>query len=344
MDFDMFEDLEACFLSIEDEEEEKASIDYDKCPECNKLMFVKTNNQYVCNDCGYLKENVEVLDMSTINSDMNYNYVASGLRCVGANAYKYQNILRTHSSNDASPELHVRNILFTYNHAVGKDGAIPKDVLLTVCEQYKQIRSEGTIYRGTILRAILAAMVYYECLKRKMIYKPSDIYTWFDVDPPTYSKGDKKIREMLDHGHFSENLREINAECSYLHAYASKLNLSETHIEFIIKLMELVTKYKLLNPNAKSSTRALCTLHLYLTAVKHSIRPDEFKEMFKCNFGTIRTIALDLLDRMDKLIPLFEEYEINYDGIKVYGEKSKKIVNKRRSKTSRIALDEEPSA
>ena len=342
-EFDLIEDFEACFRSIEDGEafdsiEDELAIEYDHCPQCNVPMSVKTNNQYVCSHCGLLREDVEVADMSTITSDMNYNTMSNGLRCVGNNAHRYQTILRSQSNHDASPEVHVRSILFAYNHSIGKEGAIPKDVLLNVCENYKHVRLEGTIYRGTILRAILAAMTYYECIRQKLLFKPSDIYRWFDVDSQTYSKGDKKVREMLDHGFLQEDLREINVEDSYLYAFSNKLELQDNQIIFLGKLMKFTTEKKLLNPNAKSSTRALCVLHLFLIATKHPLKPEEFRTMFKCNYGTIRTIALDLFHANELILPLFEEHDIPYTGLSVYGEKSKRVVKKRRAKNGRIEI------
>ncbi len=340
--FELIDDLDACFESISTNDhnsiEDELAITYDRCPTCNVLMSVKTNNQYVCSQCGLIKENVEVADMSTITSDMNYNTMASGLRCIGSNAHRYQTILRSQSSYDASPEIHIRNILFTYNHAIGKEGAIPKNILLNVCEQYKHVRTEGTIYRGTILRAILASMTYYECLRHNLLFKPCDIYKWFDVDSQTYSKGDKKVREMLDHGFLSEDIREIKAENSYIIAYARAIELSEEHSAFLIAFMEYITERKLLNPNAKSSTRALCVLYVYLTAIKHPMKADEFRDTFKCNYGTVRTISLDLFHIHEELALLFKKHNIPHEGLSIFSEKSKRVVKKRRAKTGRIAL------
>lgn len=341
--FELLDDFEACLHSIEagdkfESIEDDLAISYDRCPQCDVPMTVKTNNQYVCAKCGLLNESVEVADMNTIASGMNYNSMSSGLRCVGLNAHRYQSILRSQSSYDASPEVHVRNILFAYNHKIGKEGAIPKDILLNVSEQFKHIRNEGTIYRGTILRAILAAMTYYECLRHMLLYKPSDIYKWFDVDSQTYSKGDKKVREMLDHGFLADDIREINAEGSYITAYANKLELADDHVKFLNVLMQFVSKEKLLNPNAKSSTRALCVLHLFLTAINHPIKTDDFKQLFKCNYGTIRTIALDLFHESKRIIPLFQEHNIQHNSLEIQTEKSKKVVRKRRMKHGRIAL------
>ncbi len=341
--FELIEDFEACFHALEsgmfdNTIEEELAISYDRCPTCDVPMAVKATNQYVCIHCGLLKEDVEVLDMSTIASDMSYNSMSNGLRCVGSNSYRYQTILRSQSSNDASPEIHIRNILFTYNHVIGKKGAIPKDILLNVCEQYKHVRTEGTIFRGTILRAILAAMVYYECLRNRLWFKPSDIYRWFEVDSQTYSKGDKKVREMLDHGFLPEDIRETNALLSYIYASAIQLELPEEQITFLMELMDFVTEHKLLNPNAKYTTRSLCVIHMFLVSINHPMKPEEFRVLFNCNYGTIRTIALDLFHASSTLYPLFAKHSIACNGLNTYSEKSQRVVRKRRAKHGRIEL------
>lgn len=339
--FELIADFESYFQLLdtgEESTEDEIAIDYDRCPQCNILMTVKTNNQYVCPRCGLLKENVEVADMSTITSDMNYNTMSNGLRCIGLNAHRYQTILRSQSSQDSSPELHVRNILFAFNHSIGKQGAIPKHILLNVSEQFKHLRAEGTIYRGTILRAILAAMTYYECLRHRLLFKPSDIYQWFDVDSQTFSKGDKRVRELLDRGFLSEDIREINAETSYIHAYATKIELSEEDIVFLHKLMDHTTKHKILNPNAKSSTRALCVLHMFLVATNHPLDPEDFRTKFKCNYGTVRSTSLDLFNSSDMFIPLFQEFNIPYPGLGSCDDKAKRVVKKRRAKTGRVEI------
>jgi len=342
--FEPIDDFELCFSEIISGElhesiEDDFAITYNYCTNCNIPMSVNTNNQYTCSKCGLLNESVEVIDMNTTTSNMNYNTMSNGLRCIGSNAYRYQTLLRSQSNNGASPEIHIRNILFSFNHKIGKDGVIPKYILLNVLDQFKYMRTEGTIYRGTILRAIIAAMTFYECLRNKLLYKPSDIYKWFDVDSQTYSKGDKKVHEMLDHGFLSDDLREINAEHSYLFAYATKLELTDEVIEFLEELMDYVTDNKLFSPNAKPTTRALCILHMFLVATQHPIKPDEFKKMCKCNYGTIRTISLDLFYASKRLIPIFKKHNIPYANLNSQTEKSKKVVSKRRARSGRVALD-----
>lgn len=342
--FELIDDLEGVFQSLEMEEfmsaedDDLDAITYDRCIQCDVPMTVKTNNQYVCPRCGLLREDVEVSDMNTITSNMNYNTMSSGLRCIGQNSHRYQTILRSQASSSTSPDVHIQNILFAFNYKIGKEGAVPKEILLNVCDQFKHARQEGTIYRGAILRAILAAMTYYECLRYKYLFRPCDIYRWFNVDSQTYSKGDKKVREMLDHGFLSEDLREINAEDSYLHAYANKIEFPEEHMAFLVEVMKFVTDHKILNPNAKSSTRALCVLHLYMVATNYSIKPDQFRVLFHCNYGTIRTITLELFHASDQLVPIFEFHDIPYDCLKSLKEKSKKAVVKRLAKSRVVML------
>lgn len=313
------------------------SIAFNLCPQCHVPMSVKTNGQYLCASCGLLNEVVEATDLSTVESNVNYTSVTSGLRCAGNNAHRYQTILRAQSSGGATPEVHVHSILFAFNHRIGSKGAIPKEILLNVAEQFQHLRTEGSVYRGTILRAILSAMTYYECLRHNLLFKPCDVYKWFDVDSQTYSKGDKKVREMLDHGFLSEDIRAIDISSSYLHAYASKLELEAAHIKFLDVLLTFITQQKMLNPNAKSSTRALCVMHMFLTSIKHPIRPDEFRKTFRCNYGTVRMLAMDLFRARAALEPLFVENGFEFPEVEV-GPSSRRAV-RRRANHSRIALD-----
>ncbi len=341
--FEDFDDFEACFDEIisggiDNSMEDEIAIEYNKCPQCDVPMSVKTDNQYVCAECGFLNESIEVCSMNTVVTNMSYNSSMPGLRCVGSNAARYQGILRSQSYGESSPDIHIRNILFSYNHAIGKKGVIPKTILLNVLDQFKHARMEGTIYRGTILRAIIAAMTYYECLRNNLLFKPVDIYTWFDVDSQTYSKGDKKVREMLDHGFLSEDIRAINTEHSYIVAYCTKLELGDDVISFLKEIMDFVAEHKMLNPAAKSTTRALCVLHLYLTAVNHPIKQSEFKNMFKCNYSTIRTISIELFTNSIVLMPIFAKYDIPYNSTSMIAEKNKKTTNKRKAIT-RVVID-----
>lgn len=324
------------YLNYVSESMVEADVIYNQCPNCKIAMEVKFNNQYVCTACGLVNEKIEVVDMSCINSDYNYNSMATGVRCIGNNAHRYQSILRSSTTTEISPEQQAQNVLFTYSHKRGNN--IPKDILLSVAEQFVHCKIDGSIYRGSMLRAILAAITYYECLKRCLSFRPSDIYIWFDVDPTTYSKGDKKVRELLDHGHFKQNLREVDADQNYLHAYATKLQIDTKHIDFMHDIMDRTVSLRILNPNAKSTTKSLCVVYMYIQAVNYSIKAEEFKTMFNCNVGTIRSLTMNLIRHLSSFIDIFESYSIPYDRLDSEKSKATQSIVRKIKKSGRTAV------
>lgn len=334
--FDLLANVEDFFSSISEDNSSTEQIDYSLCPTCDIHMSVRTN-QYVCEQCGYMKENVEVSDYMSITSDNSYNVISTGVRCVGTNAYRYQSILRANSnSSESNCETLLNNVLFGVNRMLKNVTPIPKEVLLAVADQYRHIRASGNIARGTIFRAMLASLAYYECLKQKFSFKPSDIYQRFDIDPSTYSKGDKKIRELLDYGHLDIDIRSVNAEESYIFTYASSLEFSDVHIEALLELLQFVIAQRIINPNAKSSTRALAVLSFFITATKYSMNSTAFEDHFKCNFGSVRTLALDMIQKFDMIRPIFHQRGISYDGINT---QTKRVIKRKVKKGSRIPIE-----
>lgn len=336
--FDLLNNIENFFTTINNDHEDNETIDdqidYSSCPNCNIHMSVRVN-QYICEQCGYMKENVEVSDYTSITSDNSYNVLSTGIRCVGSNAYRYQSILRANSNtSESNYETLLNNVLFGF-HRLTKNVVIPKEVLLAVADQYRHIRLSGNIARGTIFKAMLASLTYYECLKHKISFKPSDIYKWFEIDPSTYSKGDKKIRELLDYGHLDIDIRSINAEESYIFTYAASLEISDAHTNVLIELLKFVIDNKIINPNAKSSTRALAVISFYITATKYAMNSSEFEEHFNCNFGSVRTLSLDMIQKFDLIRPIFQENGIKFDGI---NQQTKRVIKRKVKKGSRIPL------
>lgn len=335
--FGLLSNVEDLFSSMNaDEQTCDEQIDYSACPNCSIHMSVRCN-QYVCEQCGYMKENIEVADHISIISDSSYNVISTGVRCVGTNAYRYQSILRANSnSSESNCETLLNNVLFGI-HRTGKyTTQIPKEVLLAVADQYRHIRLSGTVARGTIFKAMLASLTYYECLKRKISFKPSDIYQRFEIDPSTYSKGDKKIRELLDYGQLDIDIRSINAEESYIFTYASSLNFTDSNTEAVLELLQFVVTQRIINPNAKSSTRALAVLSFFITATKYVMNSITFEDHFKCNFGSVRTLSLDMIQKFDMIKPLFQSRGLRYDGINL---QTKRVIKRKVKKGSRIPLE-----
>lgn len=334
--FNLITDFESLLLSEMDIDDHET--DLDRCKVCNVQMSVD-NNKYICRSCGLVDERVDVVDMAS-STDVGYSSIGNNIRCIGQHAQRYQSIMRTRTkSNENTHDANVETVLFAFNYNIGKDMSPPKQVLLNVLEQYKHMKIEGTLYRGSTLRGILAALVYYECLKQKLLFKPSDIYTWYNIDSNTFSKGDKRVRELLDHGFMLEDLREINLEESYLYGFAKQINVPDEHYPLLHQLMTAVTDQRILNPNSKASTRALCVLHLYVCALGLNVQTDQFKDLFRTNYGTIRSSAVDLFQHREDFIPIFKSHGISIKSLVLHTEKTKKISKQRKVRVNRIELD-----
>ena len=319
--FQLIDDIENFYEDIDEEIFE--NIKYDLCPECGVKMNDTGNNTYTCPECNIVNQNVEVSDMSTMTSDMSYNTNyrnGSMLRCSGSNGYKYQSLLRNNSDYSIIQEENIKNILFTYNYNSSKTMNIPKDILLTVSDYYKEIRETGCIYRGTILRGILAAITYYLCIKRKLCYKPVEIFEWFNITNCNYSKGDKIVRDLIEKKKLSLDISDIKIEENFIYSYATRLDFPEDVINFLEELMTEVTKKRLINPNAKSSTRALSVIYLYILAARLDITQEILKEKFNASYGTIRSITSNLIKSIPEIEHIFQKYNI-----------SSKIIRKRKS-------------
>ncbi len=333
--FQLLSDIEQLFFAPSQEAFDcDVQLDYSTCPTCLTHMSVR-NNRYMCERCGHSNESVEVSDHMSMASDNNYNALSSGIRCVGNNAHRYQSILRANSnSSESNSEALLNQVLFGF-HQGSKNVDIPKEVRLAVADQYRHIRTSGVIARGTIFKAMLASLTYYECLSQRFSYKPADIYNYYGIDPSTYSKGDKKIRELLDYGQLDIDIRNINTEESFICTYASSLDLPEAHMKMLIDLLQFVIARKIINPNAKSSTRALAVLSFFITATKYNMNSAAFEKHFKCNFGSVRTLSLDMIQKFELIRPIFQQHSIECDGIKL---QTKRISKRKVKKGSRIAV------
>ncbi len=323
--FELFTDLDS-FYSIDSTDLDDV-IRYDFCDNCKIPMNVKSNNKYICPECHVIKENIDVADLSTITSGNSYNTINSAnaqIRCTGSNSYKYQHLLRSSSEYSIIQDQNIKNILFECNYKSINKLNIPKDILLTVSEQYKQIRESKNIYRGTILRGILAAMTYYECLRRKLSHRPIEILEWFEINAVNYSKGDKIVRDLVDHGQLKIDLNNIDINGNFIYSYSVRLGFDQTQIDFLQELMDEVSRQKIINPNAKSSTKALSIIYVYIMAAKLNISPEDLKEKFGASYGTIRSTSAELIKKINNVAAVFDKYNIPTKIIRTRKRRSKK--------------------
>jgi transcription initiation factor TFIIIB Brf1 subunit/transcription initiation factor TFIIB len=338
--FALIDDIDSFYAGIDDSVYE--TIAYDICSTCGVQMNDTGDNTYVCPQCHVLNDKVEVTDMSTMTSDSSYNTsygTHNQIRFVGSNRYKYQHLLRGNSDYSLIQEQNIRKILFDCNYVSDTDINVPKDILLIIADHYKSVRESNNIYRGTILRGILAAMTYYVCLEKQLAYKPNDISVWFGISDINYSKGDKIVLDLIERGILNIN-RHIKAEHEFIFSYSTRLGFDKTQIEFLTEIMERVLKMRLVNPNSKPSTKALSIIYMFILAAKINIDSETLHTRFNASFGTIRSTSSDLINNISLMKDIFDKYDI---PTKIVRTRKKRVTKKVQYQDEADVLDGEIS-
>ena len=296
-------------------EEDVEDINYRMCPVCNIQMTVKVTNEYICQECGLSKGNITATDDYNVASGNSYNTLNSSstpLKCVGTNSFKFQCLLRNNSSYSVIQENHIKTTLFRLNYNNCNELNIPKNILLSVNEQYKSIRKSNNIYRGQILKGILAALTYYECLKQGLTHKPKEIASWFNIDSNNLSKGEKIVRGLIEEGIIDLKLEEIETRIdnSFIESYAKRIGLDMNYIPFLHTLLEEIDRQKIVNLNSKSSTKAISLIYLVIVCEKIPITQDDLYEEFKISRSTFKQMTNTILKHCDRLTDIFEQFNI----------------------------------
>ena len=307
-----FDDFSAYF---DIKEEDVADIDYKICPKCNIQMSFKITNEYICQECGLSKGNITATDDYNMASGNSYNTLNSSstpLKCVGTNSFKFQCLLRNNSSYSVIQENHIKTTLFRLNYNNCNELNIPKDILLSVNEQYKSIRKSNNIYRGQILKGILAALTYYECLRQGLTHKPKEISSWFNIDSNNLSKGEKIVRSLIEEGIIDLKLEEIETKIdnSFIESYSKRIGLNASYLPFLHELLEEVDRQRIVNLNSKSSTKAISLIYLVIVCKKIPITQDDLYEEFKISRSTFKQMTNSILKHCDLLTCVFEKYDI----------------------------------
>ncbi len=182
---------------------ELADHSHNICPDCKCTMDTR-GTDYQCGQCGYTTTN------ETIGEP---DREASGGRIritTGVNKGRYRNI-----NNDYS-RTQIKNIYDQLRqlqlHYVG--AKISLDVLGSVAERYNAIQrlikstdavdggKQKFVRRGDIKNEILAALIYFECIRQNNPRKRPDIATFMNLHVQGFSRGEDTLRDLAANGFF----------------------------------------------------------------------------------------------------------------------------------------------
>lgn len=308
IDDDLFEE----FYGFEEDESMEVK-DYKICETCNVSMCAHVNNQMICKSCGL------IVDMITDNTEydtaLNTGYNTSNnchlpIKYVGKDSYKYQVQIRNCTSSYSIIQANsIKKTLNKLNYNYEKLN-IPKNILQKVADQYKLIRKSNIVYRGQILKGILASLTYYECLKAKITRKPKEIAEFFNIDNVNLSKGDHKLRKLIVSGVIDLDIDEIDMNNNFLYSYLLRINIDLEYLAFLEELFEFIDVNRIINPNSKVSTKTVGLIFLLIICKELKISQEDLYNEFRISISTFKKIYFSIIKRIDTVEHIFIKHNI----------------------------------
>lgn len=310
--FDELVNLESKYDELINDEP-KNKINYKKCIKCNIEMNLTIYNKLICPECGISKEviteNYEYNTMESYSTSENKTQI---INFSGKESNVFQRIARNNNENryfiiqENITKKRLQNL--NYDNT-SSDLNIPKFILMNVLEQYKQIKSIKKIYRGEVLKGILAALVYHECLKNGMIRSPKEIIDWANIDVNKFSKGKKIVEEL-----YGANVIEIDNECDitdkYIKSYLIRLNIDEVYFNYIhdmIEEMDTIPKSIFIS---RIKTKVATLIYMIIKLHDLDIEDDTLLNEFKVSITTIKTLYKNILKNQNCFESIFVKHNL----------------------------------
>ena len=220
------------------------ALPYNYCPECRVPMAL-TSSEYLCS-CGIAVDN-------SIENGKDANATAAAIRISsGSNSGKFYNVVGDYSKTQHKAIM--KQLLSCHMHYKGTT-AFPRNVINATAASYNNIQRtiteemtlpDGTtvtkkfVKRGTIKCEILAALMFYECVRVGLVRKKKDIAMFMDLETYGFSRGETILRNLAAEGRIDLPLNDDEVASRFVDKYAEALNIvDQGHIDFVTELVEL---------------------------------------------------------------------------------------------------------
>lgn len=319
-DFKLVDD--ELFRSMSEVQMEDDELKYNYCPDC-KIPMTLSNNEHHCPACNLIR----TFDADTVGD---HGESTSGNIRITTGTYKgkFYNL-----NNDyARTQRKLIETQLLHNNAVTKGPAIARDILIKSAAGYNSIQKmivdevieiEGNdgeiiqsvsqkkfVRRGNIKDEVLAAFVYFECIRAGATRKKKDIAAFMQLQAGGFSRGEDILRTLHAEGKIDIPVDEEPTE-DFVDRYLEALNLENPDYKgFILDLIELSEKRKI-GMNSHISSKIVGAiwiliqqLNLPISAVQLEKAADNTKKNTFTKFQTV------VRNSMNVFAPIFKEYKI----------------------------------
>jgi transcription initiation factor TFIIIB Brf1 subunit/transcription initiation factor TFIIB len=266
------------FADVKPEVKKHTAIDM--CPECN-IPMVLSGNDYSCLKCGIIEENI---------GEAPQTYEKTGNTSVrvtiGNRRGKYYNVTSDYS--EVQKKLILDQLIQNNNAYTGFK--FPRELLQKAANGYNSVQksfidepmADGTVAkkkfvrRGNIKDEVLAAFIYYECIRIGAARKKKDIATMMKLSTNGFSNGESILRTLHFEGKVNIPLDKEPYE-DYLDRYLETLNITnDNYRNFILACVDYSEKNKI-GMNSQISSKIVAVLWIVITNCNLDITIDKLE-------------------------------------------------------------------
>jgi hypothetical protein len=214
-----------------------------ECSECGGVMMKVTDGMQ-CELCGKTKRMSDTVnDAATCGK--NYN-------AINYQKLQAKNIrdLLTQNKGITGIDIH-RNILTAAAKTYNEIQTLTKD---ETDIDGKVIKSKKYIKRGNVKNEILAALIYFECLKQGFGVKKQEIASFMRLSKSGFSNGESEVLRLHSEGRISISL-ESEIISSFARKYLEKMGLIDVpnYYDFVVKIVDRSIRYRVGTSNTVNS-------------------------------------------------------------------------------------------
>lgn len=281
---------------------------YNYCPDC-KVPMNLSGSEYHCDHCGLSQQYVA-------DGCKDHDETVSGSIRIstGANKGRFYNL--TGDYTKTQKKFILEQLLQNQSGFTGN--AFPLNVLNAVATQYNNIQKLITeddidetgkvrgqkkfVRRGNIKDEVLAGLIYFECVREKLVRKKKDIAMFMKLPMNGFSRGEDILRNLQAEGKIDVPVDEEPIE-GFVDRYLEELNLDNpNYSKFIIDLVNESERRKI-GMNSQISSKVvgaiwilICKCGLKITApalekAADSTKKNTFTKFYKVVFDNINAFA-----------------------------------------------------
>jgi transcription initiation factor TFIIIB Brf1 subunit/transcription initiation factor TFIIB len=288
---------------------------YNYCPDCKIPMNV-TNNEYQCPSCSLIQEcGAEGVKDHSESTSSNIRITT------GIHKGKFYNMTNDYTKTQRKQ---IETQLLRNNSSYAGP-AIARDVLIKAAAGYNNIQKlvideevdetgnlsqKKFVRRGNIKDEVLAAFVYFECIRAKVTRKKKDIAAFMNLPTHGFSRGEDILRNLHAEKKIDIPVDEEPAD-NFIDRYLEALNLEKPEYKgFIVDLVNLSEK-KRIGMNSHISSKIVGAIWILIQRLNLGISATALEQAAdNTKKNTFSKFQTSVQNSMTVFAPVFKKYGV----------------------------------